>query len=183
VRGSILRYSLLASLACSGPPGAGRQLGQDLGTFHVEAREILNSCGPGALGSMASFAFDVELARADSELFWNGQIGGQIQASLEFELLAEISVTLRPPRGALPGCSVQRRDQVTGTLRRDTNGALAAFTGAMQYDFAPELASACTPDEQQAAGLASLPCSLRYVLEGQRTRSPEPQPEARADLE
>jgi hypothetical protein len=132
---------------------------------------------------MPSFAFDVELARADSELFWNGRISGQIQASLQFELLAEIGVTLRPPRGALPGCTVQRRDQVTGTLRRDADGAIAAFSGAMHYDFAPEMASACTPDEQQAAGLASLPCSMRYVLEGQRTRSPEPQLEAPADLE
>jgi hypothetical protein len=149
----------------------------------VEAREILNSCGPGALGSMPSFAFDVELSRADSELFWDGRIGGRIDASLEFEFLADVGVTLRPPRATTPGCTIQRDDRVTGRLRPDTEGDLAAFTGAMQYDFAPELGSACTPEEQQAAGLASLPCSMRYVLEGQRTRSPEPPSEAPADLE
>src|SRR6187551_2459021 len=57
---------LLQAGGGSGPPGAGRRLGDDLGTFSVEATEVDGGCGGGALGSAPRFQFDVELSRADS---------------------------------------------------------------------------------------------------------------------
>jgi hypothetical protein len=181
----VIRWpALLAAtlvVACSGPPGAGRQLGEDLGTFHVEATEALNTCGPGSLGSLERFDFEVELSRADSELFWDGRVGGAIRASLDFEFSAEISVVLRPPRAPAAGCVIARQDRISGALRPDATGAIATFVGTMGYAFSPRPASDCTLEEQQSAGLTLLPCSMNYALTGQRTRTPELPPEAPAD--
>jgi hypothetical protein len=169
--------------ACSGPPSAGRQLGDDLGTFHVEASESHNTCGAGTLGMLPRFGFDVQLSRADSELFWDARIGGKIDPALEFELSARVSVSFRMPRGRAPGCAVRRDDHISGRLRADGEGAITGFTGVMQYDFAPEPPSDCTLEDQLTAGLATLPCSMSYGLTGDRTRLPETALEGRADLD
>jgi hypothetical protein len=173
-----------ALVACSGPPGAGRRLGDDLGTFQVEAVEAANTCGPAALGSSESFDFEVELARADSELFWDGRASGQVRAALDFEVATENTFVLRRPVGPDGGCAITRRDGVSGTLRSNTAGEIDAFVGEMTYDFAEALVSACTAEDQQAAGLRLLPCRLRYELDATRTREPEALPrEPGADLE
>lgn len=160
--------------ACSGPPGAGRRLGDDLGTFSVEAAEVDGGCGAGAVGSTPRFRFDVELARSDAELFWDGRIGGTIDASLDFELAASVDVELRPARGADPGCSVNREDFISGALHADATGAVLGFSGSMRFAFQPAPSSVCTLDDASAADLQRLPCSLSYDLEGSRTRAPAP---------
>src|SRR5690606_22347088 len=101
-RRSTAAAAALAScwLGCSGPPSAGRTLGADLGTFSVDAAQGENDCGAGALGSQPEFVFDVELARADTELFWDGRVGGRLGPALDFEFAANVSVELRPARGA-----------------------------------------------------------------------------------
>lgn len=173
-----------ALVACSGPPGAGRQLGDDLGSFQVDAVESANTCGPEALGSPESFDFVVELARADTQLFWDGRVAGQVRAALDFEIAIENTFPLRRPAGSDVGCAVTRRDTVAGTLRANTAGEIDAFVGDMTYDFAEGTVSACTPEDQEAAGLPRLPCRLSYRLDATRTREPEELPrEPGADLE
>ncbi len=152
----------------------GRTLGADLGTFQVEADETTNSCGVDALGRAPSFAFDVELARADTELFWDGHVGGTIRASLQFEFATLVSVSLRPSRAADPGCTITRTDRISGALRADPGGDVTAFSAAMSYDFSLELGSQCSFEEGAGAGLERLPCSMSYVLDGRRTRAPAP---------
>lgn len=166
---------LIAALvgACSGPPGAGRRLGADLGTFSVEASEADGGCGAGALGSTPRFRFDVELSRADSELFWDGQ-GGTIDESSKFEVAARSSVVLRPARGSDPGCSVLRDDVIWGLLLADAAGAVVGLSGTMRFTFQAAAGSACTLDDTAEAAVERLPCSLSYELEGSRTRAPEP---------
>jgi hypothetical protein len=162
------------ALACSGPPGAGRTLGTDLGTFGVEATRGTSECGPGALGSTARFAFDVELSLADTELFWDGRVGGRIGPELDFEFVASSSFELRRARGADAGCTIVREDLVSGVLEADASGALTAFSGEMRFDFAASAGSACTGEEQEQAELPRLPCRMSYELTGQRTRAPGP---------
>ena len=161
-------------VGCSGPPGEGRTLGTDLGTFRVDATQAANDCGPDAVDNEPELAFDVELSRADSELFWDGRIGGTLGPELDFELDARVDVELRPARGALAGCTVVRDDRIAGELRPDDAGALTAFVGEMRFDFAATAESTCTLEELGAAQLARLPCGLVYVLNGQRTRAPTP---------
>jgi len=162
------------AVGCSAAPGDGRALGTDLGTFSVQAAQDLNECGPGALGESARLAFDVELARADAELFWDGRVGGRIGADLGFELEASVSVELRPARGEDAGCTILRDDLISGVLSADAAGEITAFSGEMRFDFAALADSACTAEEQDQAELPRLPCRMRYALSAQRTRAPAP---------
>jgi hypothetical protein len=162
------------SLGCSGPEGAGRTLGEDLGTFAIEGTLETNDCGPGALGSPPELAYDVELARADTELFWDGRIGGRLGAELAFEVSASTSVELRGPRGADGGCAIARDDQIVGTLEPDASGAVIALRAEMSFAFALRAGSTCTAAEQDGAKLPRLPCRMSYALIGRRTRAPMP---------
>jgi hypothetical protein len=173
-RALVAGVSVCLLAACSGPDGAGRRLGDDLGTFSVDANEVDGSCGAGAVGSAPSFQFDVELTRADAELFWDGRIGGTIDANLAFELAASVGVEVRPARGADPGCNVVRTDFISGVLHADASDQVVGLSGSMRFEFAAADGSACTPDDAAAAELARLPCRLSYALEGTRTRAPGP---------
>lgn len=159
--------------ACFAEPGEGRTLGTDLGTFSVQASEEANDCGVGALGSKPRLSFDVELARSDTELFWDGS-GGSVAPDLGFELAASVRYELRPVRGADPGCAIRRQDAITGSLLADDSGAVTAISAAMVFEFDAEPESACTPREIDDADLLILPCSMRYALDGRRTRAPRP---------
>ena len=163
----------LLLVACA-EAGQRRSLGADLGTFGVEATEAANDCGPGALGSTPRWSFDVELARADTELFWAGNVGGHVGADLAFDVSADARFELRPPRAEDPGCAVGRQDSISGVLLADGSGAITAFTAQMLFVFAAEPDAACTPRELGEAGVPDLPCSMSYALEGQRTRAPAP---------
>jgi hypothetical protein len=163
----------VTAFGCSAEPGAGRSLGTDLGTFGVEATQNTNECGPNALSSPAAFTFDVELARADSELFWDAR-GGRIGPELDFEFSASSSFELRPARAAIAGCSIVRDDRITGVLQPDGSGALTTFSADMRFDFAAGAGSACTAEEQDEADLPRLPCWMSYALSGRRTRAPRP---------
>lgn len=170
--GALAGALLLA--ACSAKPGEGRSLGADLGTFGVQASRSANDCGPGALGAMLRLSFDVELARADTELFWDGRVGGRIGADLAFDVAAAARFELRPAQGNDPGCGVERLDSISGVLGADGTGAITSFTAEMLFEFAAEADAACTARELGEADLPSLPCSMLYALDGQRTRAPAP---------
>lgn len=162
------------ALGCSAAPGEGRSLGTDLGTFRVQAERNVNECGPGALGESARFSFDVELARADTELFWDG-VSGRVRPDLSFDLEASVSVELRPARGQQDvGCGILRNDLISGVLRSDAAGDVLAFSADMRFDFAARADSACTGEEQDQAGLPRLPCRMSYALSAERTRAPAP---------
>jgi len=160
--------------ACNAEPGRGRALGADLGTFGVEASQSENDCGPGALGAMRRLSFDVELERADTELFWDGRVGGRIGADLAFDVVAAARFELRPAQGEDPGCAVERLDSISGVLVADGTGAITTFTAEMLFEFTTQADAACTARELGEADLPNLPCSMLYALDGRRTRAPEP---------
>src|SRR6185295_8133314 len=89
-----LPATLALLAACSGPPGAGRQLGDDLGGFHVAANELSNGCGAGALGSRPSFDFEIDLARGSTQIFWGREASGPLDAQLSFEFSAAVRVPI-----------------------------------------------------------------------------------------
>jgi hypothetical protein len=161
-----------ASLACDATPRPARSLGVDLGTFSVRAEQLSNTCGENALGSAEQWDFDIELAQADTELFWDGRIGGRVAASGEFEFAASLSVGVRPARGSDAGCSIARDDAISGVMLADDAGGVTAFSGEMSFAFAAEPEAMCTLDDQDAAGLPELPCAIHYALDATRTRAP-----------
>lgn len=164
--------SLLLAWGCSGPPGAGRVLGEDLGTFHVTASETTNTCGAGAFGSSERFEFDVDLSRDETELFWDGRVGGDVRGSLEFDFSARVRVDVPAARGRDPACTLTRQDRVLGVLLEDAAGSIASFEGRMLYDF--EASDACAESDLPSLGLPPLPCAMHYALSAGRIRAPQP---------
>lgn len=162
--------------ACSGPPGAGRQLGDDLGGFQVRASEAANGCGAGALGSTPSFDFEIDLAREQRELFWGRQGSAQLDAALRFELADSVLVELVPARGRQPGCSIGRADRIAGTLTSNASGEIVGFTARLEHAFAIPTGEQCSLDDRLAAGLSQLPCVIAYDLNGERSREPDREP-------
>jgi hypothetical protein len=157
--------------ACAADAGAGRELGDDLGTFRVDASEQSNSCGAGVLGATSEFNFQVELASDALELFWNRQAGGTLDRKLRFDVQARVVVD-GETLGVQPVCSIERHDHVWG-LMQDSSTGIDRFSGDLTYDFQPAPQAICDGFDQELAGLPVLPCQMRYEIVGQRTRAPE----------
>ena len=170
--------AVAAGVGCSGPPGAGRQLGADLGTFRVAASEAENGCGAGVLGSSASFEFEIELSREHSELYWGQRRGIVLEPSLAFELEVSMIIPISERRPGVRGCAIQRRDRIEGTLEARSDGEVTGFAASMSYAFAADPTAPCSFDDQLVAGLPRLPCQMSYGLEAERTRAPEQDSEA-----
>jgi hypothetical protein len=167
-----LAFALLAA-GCSGPPGAGRFPGADLGGFRVVATSTSNGCGAGALGSPPMYNFDVDLSRDGTELFWGREASGDIDADLAFEFASSVRVEITPASNMRKACTIGRADHIVGTLREDALGNVSGFSGSMTHSFASAPDSACTVDDRISAGLPELPCEMDYTLEAQRSREPD----------
>jgi len=163
----------LGAVACSGPPGAGRQLGDDLGGYRVAATEVSNGCGAGALGSQPSFGFDIDLSRESTQLFWGREASGPIDAQLGFEFSALVRVPIVQPSARHPGCAIGRADRISGTLHADRSGEVVGFSARMSHSFQPAADTSCSLDDRISAGLPRLPCEMAYALEAERTREPD----------
>jgi hypothetical protein len=177
-RGKSVGWAVLAAtLACSGAPGAGSRLGDDLGTFHVTASQLTNDCGAGALGATASFAFDVELQRDYTQLFWGGQ-SGRMESGDGFDVAAIVRVPVGTPSAIATSCVIERDDHVSGSFESTADGGFEGFAATLSYSYASDPTTPCTLDLQSRAGLPELPCSMNYALRGQRTRAPADAPAA-----
>lgn len=148
----------------------GRELGDDLGTFSVEANETDNSCGPDVLGAEPSFDFEVELSSDAREIFWNNQSSGTLDQKNRFELRASVVVE-GEDLGTQPTCRIERRDRIWGTLR-DSDDGIDGFTGWMTYEFRAAFEAICDELDREQAGVPVLPCQMRYELAGERSRIP-----------
>ncbi len=148
--------------------------GDELGTFHVVGRMDVSSCGPGALGSKPVWEFDVKLSRDGDDLYWlNGQepIYGRISADgVTFSFDTQSAITTRPAKGALPGCTVIRRDLASGVLQG--SGEVSGFSGDMRFGYAPTEVSDCTDSVGDDGGFAQLPCEIRYHLDAAKVAKP-----------
>ena len=167
-----LALALLAA-GCSGPPGAGRFPGTDLGGFRVAATSTMNGCGAGVLGSPPKYDFDIDLSRDGRELFWGREASGEIDPDLAFEFTSSVRVEITPASGSRKGCTIGRADHIVGTLREDALGNISGFSGNLTHAFASAPDSACSLDDRIGAGLPELPCQMDYALEAQRSREPE----------
>lgn len=145
--------------------------GDELGSFHVVGRMDVSSCGPGALGSKDVWEFDVKLSRDGDDLYWlNGQepIYGRIAADgVTFSVESQSAITTRAPKGALPGCTVIRRDLASGVLQG--GAAVSGFAGDLRYGYAPTADSDCTDLVGVDGGFSQLPCEIGYDMTAAKT--------------
>lgn len=176
--------SITSALALSGCAEAfgdkdAHQPGTQLGRFHVTAAQKSSSCGEGALGAVASWEFDVELARGARSLFWdNGAevITGELMTdAVSFRFESGVLIDMRTEEDAgMPPCTIERRDVSSGVLDSETDD-VTGFEGTLGYGFAPSLDSLCSDlvvggSEQPL--FAALPCAMSYDLTAERTALP-----------
>ena len=164
----------LLLLGCSSPgepTGDPYVPGEYLGAYHVSGTLQVADCGT-ALGSPATWSFDVQLSRADYELFWlNGReaISGRVAADgVSFTIETKVDVPLEPDSPL--GCTIARADRAAGRLSSATLD-VPSFEGTLEYtyDAAPNADCSAYVD---AAGFSRLPCRVGYALDGNRTRRP-----------
>lgn len=163
---------LLATPACIefGPPRDDFP-GALLGDYAVTGQLLSSTCGEGALGSPESWSFAVRLTRQGDELFWgNGRefILGSVEGDTErFTLASELAVEIEPPRPSAPGCTVWRRDAITGEFT-GLAGEASGFEGDLAYDFTAAEGADCSGFVGSPDGLVALPCQMRYALVAER---------------
>jgi hypothetical protein len=171
---------MLSTAGCAELLGDGsadaHQPGTEIGTFHVAATLTSNTCGEGAFGEAAAWAFDVKLARSEGALYWNN--GQEVLAGtlgddgVSFAFESGVIQDMRPEEQiGMPPCSIARRDRAAGAL--DAAGDdVASFEGTLSYDFSPTAGSQCDDliglNSNEPVAL-TLPCGFAYRAEGTRT--------------
>ncbi|HEX3776618.1 MAG TPA: hypothetical protein VHV51_19230 [Polyangiaceae bacterium] len=164
---------------CAGCVGHGQDAhepGDRLGTFHATGPLSGDTCQASALlGETSSWAFDVQLSRDGSTLYWlNGEeaIPGTIAPDgTSFDFESGVEVTLQAAQGARPGCIIARSDAASGVLGSSTTD-VASFTVNMSFAYSAEAGSACSSFVGVEGGFATLPCSVSYDLTATRTVLP-----------
>jgi len=150
------------------------QPGDQLGTFHITAKEQHNSCGSGALGAPAVWELDVKLAWGDGTIFWNS--GGEVISGVlsddrtQFDIQTDVVIDMRTDADkGKPPCSMARHDTAKGTLAL-AGDAVSEAKGALSYDFAPTEGSKCGDLVTSDPALFEvLPCSIEYAFTAPHT--------------
>lgn len=159
---------------CMDPSKDAKIPGDPLGTFHVVGKLQHSSCGPGAVGSTDVWEFDMQLSKDGPDLYWlNGQepIWGKVAADgVSFSFDTATQITLREPKGAMPGCAIVRRDLASGTL--DHPEDISAFEGLMRFGYAQTPDSDCLELVSVDGGFATLPCEISYRVSATKTKDP-----------
>jgi hypothetical protein len=162
-------------LGCSGvlADGDGRAFGDDMGRFHVMATMDTSTCGPQAMDAPEKWEFDVVLSKKAPIIYWNtgpdaveGKLGDDgktfaFTSEVVVNVDANASATGKESASAGSTCTVVRSDDSSGTL--DAADSATAFTGKLEYRFAPEGSSDCS-DLLASGGFAMLPCSMTYRM-------------------
>ncbi|MDI3282972.1 hypothetical protein [Polyangium sp. 15x6] len=175
------RSTLLVGLAGALLAGCGdgkvdpHHPGELLGTYEVSATRETTTCGEGALGSTATWEFEVRLSRGDGVLYWDsgaevtaGTLGSDDRRfSFDTSLVVDMRAGGTPSN--LPPCTIVRGDRAEGLLDEDAGG----FSGELAYTFTPSQGSDCSDlVTGPAPTFAALPCTMTYVLSADRTAAP-----------
>ena len=179
---------LLALPACGGGPN--ELAGEPVGQYMVQALLTSNECGTGH-PAPPSLAFYVELRHLPGSTsgYWKLPDGplvdGWLERNADFRFAsAEELVALAPdPDFGYPGCNIERREVVAGTLLAGSDGAAedggvaaeaeSSFSGGTTVTISPLPGGDCTPLLSVYGGVfPTLPCSIEYDLQGERLQEP-----------
>ncbi|MDI1449167.1 hypothetical protein [Polyangium sp. 6x1] len=149
--------------------------GELLGTYEVSATRKTTTCGEGALGSPATWEFDVRLSRGDGALYWDsgaevtpGTLGPD-DRSFSFDTSLAVDMRAGEAPSNLPPCTIVRGDHAEGQLDEDAG----SFSGELAYTFTPSQGSVCADLVTGAQPtFAALPCAMTYALSAKRTVAP-----------
>jgi len=173
VRTSLAALPCLALWGCLdfGKVDDAKAPGDLLGTYQVTGKLGSSTCGEGALGAGQIWNFQVKLTRFANNIYWlNGQetLSGDIANDQRtFSIESGVQVTVSPAGRGRPGCSVLRHDDAEGKLS-DTGTDVESFEGSLTFSYAATFGSDCSDWVGSEGAVDSLPCSVRYDLDGQR---------------
>jgi hypothetical protein len=155
--------------------------GTPLGTFHVVGKLTANTCGEGGTAP-DPWTFDVKLARDAGTLYWI-QGGPPVQGTLDAQghtsMKASDTQTIHPGDNKIARCALRRDDALGATIIADPDdkSGVIAFTGTLSYTFSQTDDSDCSDQLTIAGGgFAALPCSVDYIIAGNRTALPKASP-------
>jgi hypothetical protein len=166
---AIVVTGALGVAGCSGvlAKGDGRAIGDDLGRFSIDATLEKSTCGDGALAGKAEVTFDVFFSKAPPHVYWNSgadSVEGDLAPDgVHFDFRSETVLTLPGSEPARDTCTIVRSDASTGAL--DDAESARRLTGSLEYRFTIQGRSDCS-DALSEMGVAALPCSQRYSLDG-----------------
>jgi hypothetical protein len=176
VRTSLVALPCLALVGCLdfGKVDDAKAPGDMLGLYQVTGTLANSNCGEGALGAGAIWNFQVKLTRFANNIYWlNGQetLSGDIaNDKRSFSIQSGVEVVVSQPGRGRPGCSVMRHDDARGKLS-DTGDDVESFDGSLTFSYEAATGSDCSDWVGTEGAVDTLPCSLRYDLDGQRTEA------------
>ena len=146
--------------------------GDMLGVFQVQGELKDSSCGEGALGATATWAFEVKLSRLENDLYWlNGRetiVGDIASDGRSFSIKSAVEVTVSEPGRGKKGCKVLRTDDAEGRLS-DSGSDVESFDGTLGYRYAVVSGSDCSDWVGTEGAVTILPCSMSYGIRGERS--------------
>jgi hypothetical protein len=176
--------TLLAALPCLalfgcldfGKVDDAKAPGDMLGMYQVTGTLANSTCGEGALGAGAIWNFQIKLTRFSNDIYWlNGQetLSGDIaNDGRTFSIESGVQVTVSAPGRGRPGCAVMRHDSARGKLS-DAGDDVESFEGSLTFSYAAVTGGDCSDWVGSEGAVDTLPCSVRYDLDGQRTEAPK----------
>jgi hypothetical protein len=166
----------ISSSGCVGHAQDAHEPGDRLGTYHATGKLVSDSCQAAVLGVSSDWQFDVKLSRESHTLYWlNGEeaIPGTIaNDGVSFGFQSGVEVMLQAPRGAQPGCVIERTDSASGALSSSSTTDVPRFAVDMSFSYAVKSDSQCAGFVGVDGGFTALPCKVSYTLSAERTALP-----------
>lgn len=153
------------------------------------ARIESNTCGPGAVQAPGSAEFEVEIRRQGETGWWIPEglapVMGVLddRGTFEFAVSGQIAVRAEDPVQGLAPCSLDKVDEVRGTIVQGPadeadaapEGGAATLAAEEALSFGATSGSDCSDQLGVGTGqFLALPCQVRYSLEGAELVRPEP---------
>lgn len=154
---------------------------EPLGTVHVEALLVADTCGPGMTSGDPTMSYEVDLRRSGDTLHWSGPAGshqGSFASDDEFciEINASWHVRDPDPWYGDPGCDMVRQERLCGELAFSENQddvagedlqQVVRMTARHEAFISGNTGSDCSDQIGLSAGqFLALPCQVAYTLTG-----------------
>ena len=173
---SLFLCASVSTGGCVGHAQDAHEPGDRLGTYHATGKLVSDSCQAAVLGVANDWQFDVKLSRQSHTLYWlNGEeaIPGTIaNDGVSFGFQSGVEVTLQAPKGAQPGCVIQRSDNASGALSSSSTTDVPNFAVDMSFSYAVKSGTECAGFVGVEGGFQGLPCQVSYQLTAKRTALP-----------
>lgn len=153
---------------------------ESIGSVHIEAALVADTCGPGVNTNGSTMDYDVELQRNGETIRWLspwGSVSGALTDDDEFviEVGDQWIVRDADPWLGDPGCAMQQLERISGTIEFETiedendvsEEVVSSITATHESFIAPTTGSDCSNLLGISEGTyLTLPCQIAYDIVG-----------------